>query len=230
MINLLKQALETVLNHKQMGKLSPSDFNTLLAKNIWNIYANIFADMRKLSYRKMRFQDTPNYGDESFYLKQAQEYYIAEKTISFNQAKCDLTQNVEDYFLFNDLFTNNANVSKVDLSQFNSISRLPEFTPTNCQPICTLNGGILKISPSTIKNADLVYFRKPKTPKYTYEVIGETEVFNPSSPDFQDIDMHPIMLEAIYIEMLMDYGINLKDEFAIQGTNLLKQNEQINKQ
>ena len=42
--------------------------------------------------------------------------------------------------------------------------------------------------------------------------------------------MHPIMLEAIYIEMLMDYGINLKDEFAIQGVNMLKQNEQINKQ
>ena len=46
MINLLKQALETVLNHKQMGKLSPSDFNTSLAKNVWNIYVNIFADMR----------------------------------------------------------------------------------------------------------------------------------------------------------------------------------------
>ena len=76
----------------------------------------------------------------------------------------------------------------------------------------------------------MVYFRKPKTPKYTYNVIGETEVFNPSSPDFQDIDMHPIMLEAIYIEMLMDYGINLKDEFAIQGVNMLKQTEQINKQ
>jgi len=42
--------------------------------------------------------------------------------------------------------------------------------------------------------------------------------------------MHPIMLEAIYIEMLMDYGINLKDEFAIQGVNMLKQTEQINKQ
>ena len=41
--------------------------------------------MRKLSYRKMRFQDTPNYGDESSYLKQAQEYYITEKSISFNQ-------------------------------------------------------------------------------------------------------------------------------------------------
>jgi CMP-N-acetylneuraminic acid synthetase len=65
MINLLKQALETVLNHKQMGKLSPSDFNTSLAKNIWNIYVNIFANMMKLSYRKMRFQDTPNYADES---------------------------------------------------------------------------------------------------------------------------------------------------------------------
>ena len=65
MINLLKQALETVLNHKQMGKLSPSDFNTSLAKNIWNIYVNIFADMRKLSYRKMRFRDTPNYGGET---------------------------------------------------------------------------------------------------------------------------------------------------------------------
>ena len=38
------------------------------------------------------------------------------------------------------------------------------------------------------------------------------------------------LLEYPDIEMLMDYGINLKDEFAIQGVNMLKQNEQINKQ
>ena len=229
MINLLKQALEVALNHKQMGKLSPSDFNVLVNQKILAIQMNLFSEFRKLNYKKMRYQDTPNYGDEAKYLKQAQEYYVKEKDITFNLAKCNIATQVDDYLLFNDLFTNNARIDKVDLAQFNSISRLPEFRATTCMPICTVNDGVIKVSPS-LTNASLVYFRKPKTAKYTYEIVGETEVFNPSKSDFQDIDIHPIMLEALYIEMLLHYGINLKDEYAVQGVNVLKQQEQINNQ
>lgn len=230
MINLLYDAVQIATNHKQMGKISPSDFNKLVNKNILGLFTQVFSNSRKLHYRKMKFQDTPNYGDEAQYVRQAQEYYITEKAITFNDAKCTIASQVSDYFLYNDLYTNKAKVDKVDLTQFNQISKLPDFSATSCTPICTLNGGIIKVSPSDIVNATLVYFRKPKQAKYTFDVVGEREVFNPSKADFQDVDIHPVMFEALYIEMLSDYGINLKDEFAIQGATLLKQEEQANKQ
>ena len=230
MINLLYDAVQIATNHKQMGKLSPSDFNKLVNKNIFGLFTQVFSNSRKLHYRKMKFQDTPNYGDEAQYVKQAQEYYITEKAITFNDAKCTVANQVSDYFLFNSMYSNKANIDKVDLLQFNQIAKLPDFSTTSCTPICTLNNGIIKVSPSDIVNATLVYFRTPKQAKYTFDVVGEREVFNPSKADFQDVDIHPIMFEALYIEMLSDYGINLKDEFAIQGATLLKQEEQVNKQ
>lgn len=174
----------------------------------------------------MKFQKRyTNYGDEAQYLKQAQEYYITENVITFNEAKCTISNQVSDYFLFNSMYSDKANIDKVDLLQFNQIDKLPDFSTTTCTPICTLNNGIINVSPSDIINATLVYFRTPKQAKYTFDVVGEIEVFNPSKADFQDVDIHPIMFEALYIEMLSDYSINLKDEFAIQGATLLKQEE-----
>jgi hypothetical protein len=43
MINLLYDAVQIATNHKQMGKLSPSDFNKLVNKNIFGLYSQILA-------------------------------------------------------------------------------------------------------------------------------------------------------------------------------------------
>ena len=92
MINSFKQFIELALNKNQMGKPSPSEFNHAVAQSIQKNYSNMFAELRKLNYRKSRFQDTPNYGNEAEYIKQAQEYYIKEESVPLTDGKAQMPE------------------------------------------------------------------------------------------------------------------------------------------
>jgi hypothetical protein len=107
MINSFKQFIELALNKNQMGKPSPSEFNHAVAQSIQKNYSNMFADLRKLNYRKSRFQDTPNYGNEAEYIKQAQEYYIKEESVLLTAGKAQMP---DDFYLLNTVYSDKAEV------------------------------------------------------------------------------------------------------------------------
>lgn len=225
MIVALKNSVDTILNKNNQGKITYKEFNSVLPEIVNHIQRNIFGDMRKMNFRKMRFQDTPNYGDEAGVIKQAQEYYISEKELSPEAGKVNLIEEIPDFFLFNSAFSDKAMIEKVDMKVFNSLKRISGMNATSCMPICTLNGNMMKVAPENTP-VELVYFRKAKTPKLTYRVFDGADVIDDSKPDFQDLDIHPLMLHAVFIELLMYLGINLKDEFSVQLASNLMEAEQ----
>lgn len=232
MIIALKNTIDVVLNHNQLGKITVEEFNSALAEIVSNIQSSLFPGFRKLNYRKMRFQATPNYGDEAFFLEQAMEHYVTEKEVLSVDGKMNIKENFgKELFLIKDVSTTKIAAEKLKLTEFNTISKSSKFKPSNCSPIYTLNNGILKISPEPIdKKLEVVYFRKVKTPKLTYKIIMGQETYNPDAADFQDIDVHPIMHHAVFIELLLYFGLNLKEEYAIQMATQMKQEEQIKQQ
>ena len=231
MIIALKNTIDAVMNHNQMGKITISEFNAAASEVLRNLQASLFPGFRKLNYRNMRLQATTNYGNEAFFLQQAMEHYVTEKEVQTNNGKLTLSEQIEDFFLIKDVFTDKAKAEKLILPEFNTIARVKRFNPSSCSPVYTLNNGVLKISPETQdKKLELVYFRLVKEPKLTYRIISGQEVYDPDAEDFQDFDTHPIMYHAIFIEMLLYFGLNLKEEYAIQLAQQMKQEEQIKQQ
>ena len=226
MINSFKQFIELALNKNQMGKPSPSEFNHAVAQSIQKNYSNMFADLRKLNYRKSRFQDTPNYGNEAEYIKQAQEYYIKEESVPLTAGKAQMP---DDFYLLNTVYSDKSEVEKNDLRIFNTLKRNPKLQPTTCSPICTYNDGELKVFP-LLTTVDVTYFREPKMPKWTYRIIGGKESFDQSQPDYQDLDIHPIMYDKLFVDTLGLLGLNIRDEFASQYVAQMKQEEMIAQQ
>ena len=226
MINSFKQFIELALNKNQMGKPSPSEFNHAVAQSIQKNYSNMFADLRKLNYRKSRFQDTPNYGNEAEYIKQVQEYYIKEESVPLTDGKAQMP---DDFYLLNTVYSDKAEVEKNDLRIFNTLKRNVKLQPTTCSPICTYNDGELKVFPF-LTTVDVTYFREPKMPKWTYRIIGGKESFDQSQPDYQDLDIHPIMYDKLFVDTLGLLGLNIRDEFASQYVAQMKQEEMIAQQ
>ena len=186
----------------------------------------MFADLRKLNYRKSRFQDTPNYGNEAEYIKQAQEYYIKEEPVPLTAGKAQMP---DDFYLLNTVYSDKAEVEKNDLRIFNTLKRNKHLQPTTCSPIFTYNDGELKVFP-LLTTVDVTYFREPKMPKWTYRIIGGKESFDQSQPDYQDLDIHPIMYDKLFVDTLGLLGLNIRDEFASQYVAQMKQEEMIAQQ
>lgn len=231
MIISLKHTLDAVLNHKQMGKVSTEEYNAILTQVVMDIQNKLFADFRKLNFKKMKWQDTPNYGNEASYLRQAIEYFIRDKEVSLGaDGSIDLNNAISDLLLLNSVFTDKAESEKVDLSVFNKLLRLNRAKPTECMPVHTYNSGILRVSPKVDK-VMVNYFRKGKKPKLPCKIVRNTEVFvRDTDMGFQDIDLHPIMIEAVFLEMLGLFGVNLQDQFAMQMSDKLKQEAMLDKQ
>lgn len=56
------------------------------------------------------------------------------------------------------------------------------------------------------------FIRKIKYPKWTYTEVDGVELFNPSSTDFVDADIHISEEDEIVRRILLRFGVNLKEE------------------
>jgi hypothetical protein len=226
MINVFYSTALSVLNHKQMGKITPSELNSMLAQVLKKNYSELFSDFRKSTWQKLRSRDSSNYANENFNLKQVIEFYIKEETIELIGGKLIVP---EDTYLLQSIFDEKSQYEKVDMKVFNMLTRLEKYNPTLCSPIYTFNDNKLKVYPAK-EEVDITYFRKIKPPKWTYEIVGSTEVFNADAPDFQDIDMHEMMIGKIFSDFMFMCGVNLQMQEVQQYAMQLKQEEEINKQ
>lgn len=235
MIDNFYKAVIEVLNKNQMGKISPSEFNSHAYTALKAVQTEVFADFRKLSTRKARMQDTPNYGNESFNLKQAIEFWVEEDDFVVNdQGKVLLGDSI---YLINSIFTDEAECAKTDLIQFNRLNKSGRMKPSKCSPIYTYHDGMIKISPlpdddtgDIASRVNIAYYRKAKAPKWTYKIVGGKEMFNPDATDYQDLDVHPMLLHRLFVEVLSLSGINLRDEYITQAVAQMKQVEFNNEQ
>lgn len=230
MINQFYISVNDVLNKNQMGKISPSEFNSFVTDGINKIQNNLFADFRKLSYKNSKFQSTQNYGNEAFHLQQAIEHWVQTESVDVNSEGYIVLP--EDYYADNAVFGEESEYTKVDYSDFVRLSKSGRMKPTNCNAIHSITNGSIKVNPipKNNKKLDLIYYRKAKPAKWTYDIDDDDIIFNPSANDFQDLDIHPMLLDKLFTDVLFRCGVNLREADIKDYITLMKQEEVINKQ
>ena len=92
--------------------------------------------------------------------------------------------------------------------EFKIISRLSDTRPTETYPIYLKTEDKIKVAPDTItENVMAWYLRKHKTANWTFVLINGNEVYNPSAPDFQDIDLHSSEESKVILKTLQYFGV-----------------------
>ena len=103
--------------------------------------------------------------------------------------------------------------------EFKLLLNYADTLPTNTNPLGLRIGNKIKVAPTTIVDeVTISYLRNPLIPNWTYTVVGGAELFNPSAPDFQDIDLHPSEENRVVLATLKRFGVNLKETDLTQMT------------
>lgn len=103
--------------------------------------------------------------------------------------------------------------------EFKLLLNYADTLPTNTNPIGLRIENKIKVAPTTIVDeVTISYLRNPLIPNWTYTVVGGAELFNPSAPDFQDIDLHPSEENRVVLATLKRFGVNLKETDLTQMT------------
>ena len=229
MIDRVYQSVKMLANTEVRGNFKPADFDKALYLVILEKVQEYPFELNRALNRQNRgligngLENTP---DD---IMEKMQHFSEEATLSFTAGSFVIPNNVRDIDAIIYLDKHEIVLSK-NTNQFHHIANFKHTTPTIYCPIGLRSGKKIKVLPATIQsNVKLYYLRNPLIPKWTYTLFQGTELFNPSAPDFQDIDMHPSEEDDIISRICIKMGINLKEP-DLEASAIRKESEKFNQE
>ena len=109
---------------------------------------------------------------------------------------------------------------KVSVGKITMLNASSLTNPTEFYPSYTFEGDIISLFPKTINTkgkVEAVYFRHPKTPKWTYITLVSGEpAFDQSQPDYEDFELPYEDTYRLVMKILQYCGISIREADVTQ--------------
>ena len=221
MIDTIYKVLLTILNKENQGYISPEEFN-LIAINVQNEIFRSYMEDENLDKNKQNRGLTNNgYANLSF--NQRQRITRFAKNADLIVTAGTLTLPSDLYLLEEDGISTDEGISIEEVERHSIVTLLrTAAAPSETFPVYESYGTELKIYPNTITDVNVRYIRKPLDPKWTYSVVSNKEMYDPSNGSFQDFELDSSEFTNIVLRMLSYFGINLREAEVVQVAEGLK--------
>lgn len=213
MIDRVYQTIRMLANTEIRGNMKPADFDKSLYEVMCEIYEQNPFELNRWQNRLNKGLVNPGEQNIVHLLQEKIDHHVQYASLPFALGKFTLPNDLR--YLGTIIYKNeNSEVSLCkNLSEFNQLKRFKHTQPSIYFPVAYRLKNEMEILPTIIQgNVEISYRRNPKIPKWTFVEINDTELFNPSAPDFSDIDMHPSEFGKIVTGLCVKWGINLKEE------------------
>lgn len=207
LIDLVYRTVLTIANSDVRGNVKPSDARLLINTTVEEIYESYFYELNRMLNRQNKGLIGNKLDNIPDLIRDKINYYLTSKQVQVSNGEVVLPS---DLRYIESLFVGNAEVELVKgLSEFKVVKSIANSS----YPIgCKRDAKTIVLYPNSFTSAEVSYLRSPKVPNWTYVVVRGTEVFNPSAPDFQELDIHPSEVSNVIIKTLQKVGINLKEQ------------------
>jgi hypothetical protein len=224
LIDRVYKKVKTFVNTDVRGNVTPIEFNLFLHNAIQerqNELISLINQHQNRTNRGMSGSGLENLSEN--HREKLQHYLSFQDTTSSSTGQI----NIPNDCVYIDI------IEDEDKNEYEQCSNYKEFrtlkpNATYNFPLCIRFGNVIETYPIAVTlDIRVSYIRKPIIPNWTYNVISNNEIFNPSHPNFRDADIHPSEEDNIVIKVLRSFGINLKEN---EITGIATQSEQINSQ
>lgn len=208
-IDYVRDVVLTALNKENRGFLTPEQFN-LYAKNaqqeIFSLYG---AEHAKLVGLKNARRLSADHGDRVKQLEDLLDGFVKTGSISQSGGVYPKPSDMQ-YPLY--LKYGGVEAQKVKGAKMIYLSMSNLTAPSASYPVYVDSESGYTLMPYTsTQSLDLVYVRELADPKWTYQVIGEDPVFNPSAADYQDFELPLDETPKLIITILKYAGLTVRD-------------------
>lgn len=229
MINHVRNTVLSILNKENRGYITPEQFNSYAAhaqQSIFNLYFSEYARMVTLKNARRLATD---YGDRVRELQSSIDTFTTVATLSKSGGVFPKPSNM---FKPLSLRYNGNEVSQVPIHKESFYDKSSLTPATINYPVYVDKNNGFDVKPSTITTGvELVYVRNPIAPKWTYSIILDEPVFNPSASDYKDFELGDEDMVNLVIEICKLAGVSIRDtdvvNFGISSdaTDSQKQNQ-----
>ncbi|MGH2666036.1 hypothetical protein [Flavobacterium sp.] len=207
-IDRIFQSVKALANTDGRGNFKPSTFNLHLYNSILEKFEGYVYDINQEVNRENRGLINGGLENIPDKIRQKVAHFLKSGTITHASGLYALPEDLRYFDTIVDGTDNMFETCK-DMNEFNIIKSVNAAAQ---YPIYIKIGTNIKVAPSTITgNLIIYYLRNPLYPKWTFTVVDNAELFNPSAGDFQDVDMHPSEEDDLVIRVCQKFGISLKE-------------------
>jgi hypothetical protein len=205
-IDRVYKTILTLANSDIRGNVTPSELKLLVNDVVNEIYEEYPFELSRQTNRQNRGLVNGGSENTADMIREKMNYFLQDAPLTFVTTLFQLPANLR---YIDSIWYNNA----VEIEKSKSLKEFNLVDAKIDAPIYLQQGTTIKVSPSTIvSNVSISYKRKPLLANWTYIVVLGSEIFNPSSVDFQDIDLHPSEENNVILRTLLRFGINLKEK------------------
>ena len=206
-IDTVYQTVLALANKEQRGYITPQEFNLFADHAQMSIFEQYFYDLNQ-------FKRVP--GNQSDY---ADMVSILEDKISMFSASVDYEPAEvgvlpENYYRSQgSVILDNARAEKITKDEATAYAS-PLIFPTKLRPIYYFNNSSIYFMPAGNK-ATFSYIRKPNKPEWTYVVLNDKALYNPSG-NAVDFELHLSEQKNLVNRILKLAGISIEDAGLVQ--------------
>lgn len=215
MLDFIYKASQAELNKDQLGYLKPMYFNLFIRKAMRKVYNNYLTDL-KSNVRKMNWMlDGKDFANLAEHTRQLLEHFSFEEAVS-RTTDFNIPADLE---YVEDVFFGSTRVEKIHYGTYKDLQSNNYAPPSDCNPICSKVGNVLKVSPSSINDISIHYLRTPKIPNWTFQEYEGKPMFDETASDYQDVDMPKSAEDSLISLVVESASIMLRELAVTQAAN-----------
>ena len=216
-IDYVRTTVLNVLNKENRGFLTPDQFNTYAKTAQQEIFNSYSEEHGKLVALKNARRLSADHGDRIKQLEDLLDSFVKAVTISQSAGVYPKPSDMQ-YPLY--LRYGGVEAQKVKWAKAIYLNMSNLTAPSSSYPVYTESEAGYTMNPYTsTQSLDMVYVRELADPKWTYEVIGQDPVFNPSASDYQDFEL-PIEEAPNLISIILPMaGVSIRDLDLLTAEN-----------
>ncbi len=218
-VDLVYKTVLMFANSDIRGNVKPTDLRLALYDVVNEIVEEYFYEVNRMLNRENRGLINGGFENIPDRIREKILYFLKEDVV-LNYAAPYFELPADLRYIDSVFYQENNEVEFCKHNkEFKLLLNYADTLPTNTNPIGLRIGDKIKVAPTTIVDeVTISYLRNPLIPNWTYTVVGGAELFNPSAPDFQDIDLHPSEENRVVLATLKRFGVNLKETDLTQMT------------
>jgi hypothetical protein len=218
MINQVYTTVLAIINKDNRGYVSPLEFNLYAELAQMSLFEELFHKYSKSIVKQNARMYHSEYSDIPKHIREVIDVFTNECKLSQNLVSLLWYPNTTDFYRLIKIDYLQKELEEISKLEVNRVLNNNLIAPTLQYPAyISLNGGY-RLYPTTIvgANADVTYIRKPKQPKWTYQVVGGNPLFNPTATDYQDFEFPESMFNDLVVKILGYAGVEIREADIIQ--------------
>jgi hypothetical protein len=217
MINNVRNTCLAIINKENRGFVTPEEFNRFAKMAQLEILEQTFYEYARSLVKMNQRTSNSEYADIPKNLREKIDLFSKTDSISGNSIGAVTDPYIyplpSDLYRLENVYLNGNEVTEVPKKSIFLLNNSNLSAPSTTYPVYTRSQNNLYLYPISISSdIDVYYIRKPLDPKWTYTVVNNNPLFNPSAADYQDFEIHPSDEPKLIIKILSYMGVSIREQ------------------